>query len=246
MEINQLKQQQLKLAKKVSLKNEVDEIILIGAFDQQYLDDQILSVIGIFDFKTKKLVEFKYSLQKTPLSYIPGYLAFRETPSMVDAYSRLENQPEVILVNAHGILHPRKIGLASHLGLLLDKPVIGLGKKLIVGEQAEDSKIHLFGKVCGQAVKMKEHSRPVYVSPGHKVSLKKAVEVVKKCKQEPYKLPWPLAYIHKIAVRLKKKIKEGEKEEEGEKEKGSEEPEEEKKKEKRGRRKGKRKEEKNP
>jgi len=126
----------------------------------------------------------------------------RESPAAVEAFNKLENKPDILIVDAHGIAHPRFFGMASHIGLLLDIPTIGIAKKLMVGKK-QDNKIVFNNKIIAQEVKTKEYSKPLYVSIGHKVSLKTAVEIVNKCIKLPHKLPEPLHLAHKYANKIR-------------------------------------------
>ena len=109
------------------------------------------------------------------------------------------------MVDGHGILHEEKAGLASFIGVELAKPVIGVAKTLLVGEENGDE-IMLNGELCGAKVVTKEHARPVYVSPGNMISLKTSVELVKKTMVPPHKLPEPLHVAHRIARKLAKEM----------------------------------------
>ena len=111
----------------------------------------------------------------------------------------------MLLVDGHGIAHPRKIGLASHVGLLLDIPTIGIAKCLLCGKIEED-KIVLGEKNIGFKFIGKEQASPLFVSPGHKVSMKTSLEVVKNCMRMPHKLPEPLHLAHKNANKIRKEI----------------------------------------
>ncbi len=140
--------------------------------------------------------------------YVPTFLSFREAEPIVETFSSLRKKPEVLLVDGHGIAHPREIGLASHVGVLLETPTIGVAKKILVGEynRHEDvggaSKILHKGRTVGFALNSRRNSKPIFVSPGHLVSLEKSLEVVKKC-IKGHRLPEPLRLAHELSSKAK-------------------------------------------
>jgi deoxyribonuclease V len=209
MNIQELKKEQLRLAKKVVTKDDYDEINFVGGCDQAYIDKRVISAVVVLDYKTLEVVEKKYAVAEAPVQYIPGFLSYRESPAVVEAVSKLQQKPDIMIVDANGILHPRKIGMASHLGILLDMPTIGIAKKLLLGEE-KDGKVMVEGEKRAIAMKTKEHAKPIYVSIGHRVSLRTAETVVKKCMVEKHKLPEPLHEAHKYSNKVRARMLEKE------------------------------------
>lgn len=205
MNIAELKREQIKLAKKVIVKDDYDELNYVGGCDQAFIDNKVISAVVVLDYKTMQVVEKKYGMADAPIPYIPNFLSYRESPAVIDAVSKLNQKPDILLVDGNGILHPRKLGMASHLGILLDMPTIGVAKKLLLGEE-KDSKIIVEGETRGVILKTKEHSRPIYVSPGHRVSIKTAEEIVKKCMVEGHKMPEPLHEAHKYSNKVRDRL----------------------------------------
>ncbi len=205
MKIRDLEKEQLRLAKKVIVKDDFDELKLIGGCDQAFTDNKVISAVVVLDYATLKVVEKKYAVVEAPIQYIPGFLSYRESPAVIEAVSKLNQKPDLLMVDANGILHPRKIGMASHLGILLDMPTIGVAKKLLMGEE-KDGKILVDGEPRALAIKTKEHAKPIYVSPGHRVSMRTAAEVVKKCMVEKHKLPEPLHEAHKYSNKVREML----------------------------------------
>ena len=203
-ETGKFKQEQLKLAKKIIKKDDFDKIELVAGVDQAFVDNDVISGIVVCDYKTLEPVENKYAIVRASFPYIPGYLSYRESPAAVGAFNKLEKKPDILIVDAHGIAHPRALGMASHIGLLLDIPTIGVAKKLMIGKKVKD-KLMLNDKIIAQEVYTKENARPIYVSIGHRISLKTAVEVVKKCLNHPHKLPEPLHLAHRYANKIREK-----------------------------------------
>jgi len=172
MNIIELKKEQIKLAKKVVVKDDFDDIKYIGGCDQAFMNGKIISAIAVLDCETLEVVEKKYAIVDAPLPYMPGFLSYRESPAVVEAVIKLKQKPDIMMVPANGILHPRKMGMASHLGIILDMPTIGVAKKLVMGEE-EKGKIVVEGEKRAAVLKIKEHSNPIYVSPGHSNKIKK-------------------------------------------------------------------------
>ncbi len=203
-EILKFKGEQVRLAKKVIKKDDFEKIELIAGIDQAFVKDKVISAVVVCDAKTFEPVEKKFAVVKASMPYIPEFLSYRESPAAVEAFNKLEKKPDILIVDAHGIAHPRALGMASHLGLLLDIPAIGLAKKLLIGKP-KNEKIIYNEKIIGQEVITKEYSKPIYVSIGHKVSLKTAVNLIKKCIKFPHKLPEPLYLAHRYSNKIREK-----------------------------------------
>ncbi len=198
MKIEELKQEQIKLSQKVVLKDDFKKIKTVAGIDQVYQDKEVISCIVVCDYKTMKIIEKQTARAQAPLPYIPGLLAYREIPAALEAYNKLENKPDVIIVDGQGIAHPRRFGFASHLGLALSKPTIGLAKTLVKGN-VEKGKIFIEKDMVGFEFKSKEHAKPLYISPGHLISLGTALKVITQTIKPPHKLPEPLHLAHKFA-----------------------------------------------
>ncbi len=199
-----LKEEQLKLAKEVITKDDFKKIELVAGIDQAFFDNKIIS--GIVVLKKGKIIERKYAVKEVKIPYIPGYLFYREGPVILEAYNLLENKPDIIFINGNGILHPRRIGLASHVGLLLDKPTIGVTKKLILGKE-KGNEIEVGNEIRAIKVSSKEHAKAIYVSPGHKISVRSAFKTTKDFLDGTHKLPGPLKLAHKYVNKVKEKLK---------------------------------------
>jgi deoxyribonuclease V len=137
--------------------------------------------------------------------YVPGLLAFREGPVVLLALGKLKVRPDVIIFDAQGLAHPRRLGLAAHLGVLLDRPSIGCAKSRLCGRHEEPrpergSWVPLTddGTIIGAVVRTRSRVRPVYVSIGHQVDLESAVDLVLRCCTR-YRLPEPIRWAHRVA-----------------------------------------------
>ncbi len=143
--------------------------------------------------------------RRTRFPYVPGYLSFRETPALLAALAGLRRRPDLILCDGHGLAHPRRFGLASHLGVLLDVPTIGVAKSRLVGThgpvpEARASWVPLRdgSEAIGAVLRTRAGVRPVYVSIGHRVDLVTAIEYVLRCTPR-YRLPEPVRRAHALA-----------------------------------------------
>ncbi|HIE14873.1 TPA: endonuclease V, partial [Candidatus Bathyarchaeota archaeon] len=155
--------------------------------------------------------EMETKVQKTMFPYIPTLLSFREIPPAVSAIRKLKIKPDVYLVDGHGRAHPYKCGFASHLGLVIDAPTIGVAKKILCGEVhkrlgANWNPLVLDGEIIGAEVYTKEGSKPVYVSIGHMVSLDTAIRIVLQCSMD-HRIPKPILEAHRAANQERERLK---------------------------------------
>jgi deoxyribonuclease V len=144
---------------------------------------------------------------ETPVSfpYVSGLLAFREGPVVLAALRQLANRPDVLMFDAQGLAHPRRMGLATHLGILLDMPAVGCAKSRLCGraevpdeEKGSWTPLEDGGEVIGAVVRTRSRVRPVYVSVGHRMDLEAAVSLVLSCRPK-YRLPEPTRWAHRVA-----------------------------------------------
>lgn len=204
-----LKEEQLKLAKKVITSDSFDKLETIGGIDCAFDNEEIIAAIAVCDYRTMEIREKASAVAKSKIPYQKGFRAYREGPAITEAYAKLQNKPDVLIFNGHGISHPRRIGLASHMGVLLDQASIGVAKQLLAGE-LKGNIIYIDKEARAELISTREHSKPIYVSPGHKISLKTSVEIVKNCLKFPHKLPEPLHLAHKYANEIRDRIANGE------------------------------------
>lgn len=203
IKVEELKKEQIRLAQQIIIKDEFSEIGMIAGVDQAFFNDKIISAIVACHNETMEIVEREYVIVDAQFEYIPGLLCFREGSAIVDAFRRLKTTPDVLLVEGHGIAHMRKLGLASYVGLTLDQPTIGVAKNLLAGKII-DKAIYINKEMRGYEFKTRKVSKPIYISPGHKVSLESSLEIVKNCLGE-HKLPEPLYLAHRYANEVKKR-----------------------------------------
>lgn len=164
------------------------------------------------DATTLQELEKAAASDRPPFPYIPGFLSFRETPVVRQALAQLSRLPDLIIVDGHGLAHPRRFGIACHLGVLLDLPTIGCAKKILVGHHepvgpavGDRQPLVDKGERIGYAVRTSRRGGPVFVSPGHRVSIEDAVEVVLGCTRG-YRLPEPTRLAHLAANDLRRRV----------------------------------------
>ncbi len=143
------------------------------------------AAIAVVELATLDLVASALAAVPTGFPYVPGYLSFREIPAALTALALLERAPDLLMVDGHGIAHPRRLGIASHLGVLTGLPTIGVAKSRLVGEHeppglARGSRVPLThkGETIGTVLRSRDGARPLYVSVGHLVSTEQAVDLV--------------------------------------------------------------------
>ncbi|MFI8418490.1 deoxyribonuclease V [Serratia sp. NPDC078593] len=165
------------------------------------------AAIAILRYPSLELVEYQIARVPTIMPYIPGFLSFREYPALLAAWQQLRQKPDLILVDGHGISHPRRLGIASHFGLLVDVPTIGVAKKRLCGkfeplDEANGAQTPLFdkGEQLGWVWRSKARCNPLFIATGHRVSTDSALAWVKRC-MAGYRLPEPTRWADAIASR---------------------------------------------
>lgn len=162
--------------------------------------------VVVLRYPELSMVEVRVAEGMMSFPYVPGLLSFRESPLILAACEKLRSTPDLIMVDGQGIAHPRRLGLASHVGLFLDLPVIGCAKSILCGRHGplgEEAGCHADlldkGQLIGAALRTKLRVRPVYVSVGHRIDLHSALEWVMKCSRG-YRLPEPTRLAHLAAA----------------------------------------------
>ncbi len=206
MDLFELKREQTRLAWKIQLRDQFDRIKTIGGIDCAVMGEQLVATVVVCEYPSMKLIEKKSYVFDDPLPYRPGFLAYREMPAMIEAINLLKEEPDVLLVSGPGINHPRKIGIASHVGLAVNIPTIGVTQKLTLGK-VENGKIMHNNEMVGFEVTTREHANPIYVAPGHLITLGSTLNLISSTIQLPHKLPEPLHIAHKIARKKGKEMR---------------------------------------
>lgn len=212
IDLARLRAEQSKLAKQLELKDAIkpEEVKYIAGCYATFVPGRIITTIVVTDMDMNVLEE-KFDSSPVRFPYIPGFLAYRELPSLLNCYHNLESSPDVFIVNGNGILHQRNFGLASHFGLSIQKPTIGITKSLFLGT-LKDSKVYYNNKIVAEAMVTKQGSKPIFISQGNLISLKSAAEIIRKCMRQPHKYPEPLALAHAYGRNIQKGLTRGVKE----------------------------------
>jgi deoxyribonuclease V len=182
MDVKRLYDEQTKLGKRAILTDSFGPIKRVGGVDCSYLgDEHIIAGLVVLDYETLKPIYRTFEKQRLTFPYIPGLLAYREADAMMAVIGKAKVKPDIVLVDGFGTNHPRRCGIATHIGIKLDMPTIGVGKSFLCGETCDDGYICQAGEKVGKMIYSAGSKRPVYVSPGHKISLDTAVEIVSHC-----------------------------------------------------------------
>ncbi len=202
---------QRELATRVVTHGSVPRLRLVAGADLAFTPDstQCIAAVVVWDVKARQIVEQQIIHTPVRFPYVPGLLTFREAPAILTAIRRLRCEPDAFMFDGHGIAHPRRVGLASHLGLCLDRPSMGCAKTVLVGTceapglaKGATSPLVDRGERIGLAVRTRDRTRPVYVSVGHRLSLAAAVRITLAC-CEGYRLPEPTRLADKLVRRAR-------------------------------------------
>lgn len=172
--------------------------------------DEVWAGIVVLSFPALEIVEERGIQTRAAFPYVPGLLSFRESPALLEVWELLENRPDVLVLDGQGLAHPRRFGIACHLGLWLEIPTIGCAKTLLVGTFDElapqrgsfEPMIHR-NETVGNALRTKNRVSPVYVSPGNKCDLASATDLMLRC-DGGYRIPEPTRRAHLFVNRLRR------------------------------------------
>lgn len=183
----------------------LDDVRLVAGVDVSVKDNVSQAAVVVLSFPDLQVVETVTNVLPTPFPYIPGLLSFREGPVLEDAFARLQHTPDVLIFDGMGRAHPRRLGIASQMGLWLGKPTIGCGKTLLIGRYVEPPQergafapLVDKGEVIGAILRTRANTKPVYISPGHLIDLETALALVMACTPK-YRLPEPIRQAHNAA-----------------------------------------------
>jgi len=188
---------QRELAPQVILEDRFLEPHYVAGIDVGFREQgrKTHAAIVVLEFPSLHPVDQSTSTVKTTFPYVPGYLSFRELPAVLKASAKLHIEPDLYLCDGQGIAHPRRFGIASHLGVLLDKPTIGVAKSRLIGTYREPglhkgnfSLLKDKGEVIGVVLRTRTNVKPLFVSPGHRISIKTAMHYTLACTTR-YRLP---------------------------------------------------------
>lgn len=202
---------QRELAGRIISRGRIRKLRLAAGVDMAFTATSDTGFVGVvvWDVRCKTVVEQHVARRPIRFPYVPGLLSFREAPAILAVLRRLRNEPEVVLIDGQGMAHPRAFGLASHVGLLIDRPTVGCAKSLLIGRcqalgTTRGSRVPIeHGTQCiGMAVRTRDNVKPVYVSVGHRISLAGAVKVIlATC--NGFRIPEPTRLADQLVARAK-------------------------------------------
>ncbi|MCX7738167.1 MAG: endonuclease V [Hydrogenothermaceae bacterium] len=217
MDIQRFIEIQLELSKKLNLKDRKDVKFFkfMAGIDCTFMDveDKTLGIscIVVMD-REFNVLEINYGEVFVDVPYIPTFLAFREIPVVMEAYQKMRISPDVFIFDGQGILHPRKMGIASHFGIMTDTVTVGCGKSYLYGRCEEPSNVPLAkspvfvdGEVRGYSLRVKKSTNPIFVSPGNNISLESSLYVIINSLGR-YKLPEPIRLAHNLLKVYRNKV----------------------------------------
>ena len=202
-------QLQREIAQRVEREDRLDDVRFIAGVDvsANRFTNVARAAIVVLSFPDLQEIEIARAELPITMDYMPGLLSFREAPVIFRAMDRLRHTPDLLMVDGQGIAHPRRCGIACHLGVLLDIPSIGCAKSIlrgkhdplpdVVGARAD---LMLGSEVIGLALRTRVHANPLYISIGNRVSLPTAISYVERCLQGTYRLPTPTRLAHNHAA----------------------------------------------
>ena len=203
---------QEELRQKLVLEDVPEAPRTIAGVDVSYsrARDLLFSAIVVLDADSLEPIEVASASRQPVFPYVPGLLTFREGPVVLEAYAGLKDEPDLLMFDGQGIAHPRGLGLASHIGVILDRPSIGCAKSRLVGEFKEPKQkrgsmrtLSLHRTKVGVVLRTKDQTKPLFVSPGHRVTVETAASRVLGAGRG-YRLPEPTRLAHTAAERVKR------------------------------------------
>ena len=198
---------QKRLCEQVELRDRIGEVCHVAGVDVGFEQGNCITraAVAVLAFPSLELEDYAIARRPTVFPYVPGLLSFREAPTVLDALERLGTDPDILLCDGQGIAHPRRIGIASHLGIICDRPAIGVGKTRLVGRHGEVPErrggwapLVDKGETVGAVLRTRAGVKPIFVSAGHRISLESAVRYVMECTTR-YRLPETTRWAHRLA-----------------------------------------------
>ena len=198
---------QKQLAIQVICNDQFTQVNYVAGVDVGFENNNQIThaAVAVLRYPELELVEYAIARRPTEFPYIPGLLSFREIPSVLDALNKLKQTPDLLLCDGQGIAHPRRLGIATHLGIICDLPSIGVGKSRLIGrheaipeKKGEWTALIDRGETIGAVLRTRTGVKPLYVSSGHKICLESAIKYVMACITR-YKLPETTRWAHRLA-----------------------------------------------
>lgn len=211
---SQARELQSRLAGRVQIKTFSKNLRRVAGLDCAFTKDGKRIVAGavVLELPGLEIIETKSATRKVTFPYIPGLLSFREAPVCIAAVKKLRCKPDVFLIDGQGIAHPRRLGLAAHLGLFFDSPTIGCAKSRLTGvfeEPAQQkggySGLTNAGETIGVVLRTRTNVKPLFISIGNRCTLKDAIKIVLACTTK-YRLPEPTRLAHQFVSKIRLEV----------------------------------------
>jgi deoxyribonuclease V len=193
------------LSTRVVRKDRLGEVRHVAGVDVGFREGKTRAAVAVLDYPGLSLVDHAIAHRPTEFPYVPGLLSFREAPAVLDALGRLSIRPDLLLCDGQGIAHPRRFGIACHLGVLTDIPSIGVAKSRLIGTYAEPgngrsdwSALMDGNETIGAVLRTRPHVKPLFISIGHRINLETAIAWVMACCTR-YRLPETTRSAHRLA-----------------------------------------------
>ena len=208
---------QQELRKQIQIKPLDKEFRVIGGADISFnkYSETVYAGIVLFSYPELKIIGNATAICTTTFPYISGLLAFREVPALLQAWDKLTVKPDLMLLDGQGIAHERRLGIATHFGLLTNVPSIGSAKSRLTGKYQEpanelfaESPMYHQNEHIGVALRSKKNCNPIYISPGHNINIQQSVDVIKNCIRG-YRIPEPTRQAHLLVNKIR--IEDGDK-----------------------------------
>jgi deoxyribonuclease V len=205
---------QAEWAEKVVRQGSLADVNLIAGADAAFArnPDRCIAGVVVWDCRLHQVVEEKTVVRPITFPYVPGLLSFREAPAVLEAIEQLDSEPDAFMFDGHGFSHPRRFGLACHVGVLLDRPSIGCAKSRLVGDYVEPdadrgATAPLLDGQCtiGTVLRTRDKVKPVFVSVGHLTNVASAARLVLRCCSQ-YRLPEPTRLADRLVTYAKKEL----------------------------------------
>ena len=185
---------------------------LVAGLDAAFTAERCIAAAVLWDLRARRIVEQRVVARPLRFPYVPGLLSFREAPALLAALRRLHDEPDVLLCDGHGLAHPRRFGIACHIGVLTGLPTVGCAKSRLVGEHVAPARrrgarspLEDRGEVVGSVLRTRPDAKPLFVSVGHRVDLPSALRLVLTCARE-HRLAEPVHLADRLVAASKARI----------------------------------------
>ena len=201
---------QKKIQKELVLEDTDTKLNNLAAFDISFKNKKAYVAAVIYDISENRVINEYKLIKNNDIKYVPTFLAFREIPYILRILQKIDEDFELIMCDGHGIMHPYNAGFATHLGYLLGMPAIGVAKSYLCGEFEKPSKNYFAysrvvdkkGQLLGFALTNRKNTKPIFISPGYKISFEKSLKLIKLVSGK-YKVPEPIHIADKLTKKLR-------------------------------------------